>query len=385
MKYYLIAGEASGDLHGSNLMKGLYAKDPGADIRFWGGALMDGVYREHQGGGDGFVKDYRDSAVMGYLEVLLKAGTIARKLHEAKRDIAAWKPDVVILIDYPGFNLKVAEFAHSRGIKVFYYIAPKLWASREGRVRKLKAWVDRLFIVFPFEKEYFGRLGVPYTYAGNPLIDAIDSHPALQESREAFLKRTGLPDVPMIALLAGSRNMEIGSMMPPFMAFADKWHEAYPEYLFLIAAAPQRSPEDYAKWLVDRPWVRVLFSETYAVLRHSRAAVINSGTASLEAALIGTPQVVAYRTARISYAIMRSLIRVKYISLANLIIGKAAFKELLQDYLTADNLFSEMRRILEDAPYREAMLEDYARVRELLGGSGASEAVAGAMTEYLKG
>ena len=168
-------------------------------------------------------------------------------------------------------------------------------------------------------------------------------------------------------------------------AFADKWHEAYPEYLFLIAAAPQRSPEDYAKWLVDRPWVRVLFSETYAVLRHSRAAVINSGTASLEAALIGTPQVVAYRTARISYAIMRNLIRVKYISLANLIIGKAAFKELLQDYLTADNLFSEMRRILEDAPYREAMLEDYARVRELLGGSGASEAVAGAMTEYLKG
>lgn len=385
MKYYLIAGEASGDLHGSNLMKGLYAKDPGADIRFWGGALMDGVYREHQGGGDGFVKDYRDGAVMGYLEVLLKAGTIARKLREAKRDIAAWKPDVVILIDYPGFNFKVARFAHSIGIKVFYYIAPKLWASRESRVRKLKAWVDRLFIVFPFEKEYFGRLGVPCTYAGNPLTDAIDSHPALKESREAFLERTGLPDAPSIALLAGSRNMEISSMMPSFMAFADKWHASFPEYVFLLAAAPQRSQEDYAQWLGNRPWVKVVFGETYAALRHSRAAVINSGTASLEAALIGTPQVVGYRTARISYVIMRSLIRVKYISLANLILDKAAFKELLQDYLTPGNLFNEMRRLLEDGPYREAMLEDYARVRELLGGRGASVAVAGAMTEYLKG
>lgn len=375
MKYYLIAGETSGDLHGSNLMRGLYAKDPGADIRFWGGEFMDAVFHEHQSG-TGLVKDYRDGAVMGWVEVLLKGVSLLRKLRFCKEDIAAWKPDVVILIDYPGFNFKVAEFAHKAGFTVYYYIAPKVWASREGRIRKLKAWVDRLYIVFPFEVPYFQSKGVPFTYLGNPLLDAIDASPALRETRQAFLERTGLPDAPSVALLAGSRSMEIGQMMPTFMQLADRMHKERPQYQFVVAAAPSRTLADYERWLGDRPYVHVVFGETYGVLRHASAAVINSGTASLEAALIGTPQVVGYKMAALSALIMRMIIRVKYVSLGNLIINRLAFKELLQENFTVDRLSEELHRLLEDQGYRARMQEDYAEIRRLLGGAHASEAVA---------
>ena len=363
-------------------MKGLYAEDPGADVRFWGGPLMDGVYKEHQTG-RGLVRDYRDTAVMGYLEVLLKGFSIMKNVKDCKKDIMEWKPDVVILIDYPGFNFKIAEFAHNAGFKVFYYIAPKVWASREGRIRKLKAYVDKLFIVFPFEKEYFDRKEVPYVYAGNPLVDAVDGSDALSETREDFLSRTGLPDVEWVALLAGSRNMEIGSMMPTFMQFADKLHSERPALHFVVAAAPFRKPEDYAKYLGDRDFVHVVYGETYGALRHARAAVINSGTASLEAALIGTPQVVTYKVAAASAFIMRRIIKVKYVSLANLIINRLAFKEFLQENFTVENVLQEVNRLLDDEPYRSAMLKDYAEVRELLGGTGASAAVAHAMLTEL--
>lgn len=383
MKYYIIAGEASGDLHGSNLMKGLYAQDPGADIRFWGGEKMDAVYRAHQRG-TGLVQDYRDGAVMGFWEVLLKARSLSRKLQRCKADIAAWKPDVVILIDYPGFNFKVAEFAHGAGFTVYYYIAPKVWASREGRIRKLKAYVDRLFIVFPFEIPYFQSKDVPFTYAGNPLVDAVDGSRALQETRQEFLRRTGLPDAPWIALLAGSRNMEISSMMPTFMEFARRWHAQDPAMHFVVAAAPSRTLQDYAKYLDQADFVHVVFGETYGVLRHARAAVINSGTASLEAALIGTPQMVAYKVAPVSAFIMRRIIKVKYVSLANLIIDRLAFREFLQENFTVNNLEAEMQRLLPDGPYREKMLQDYQEIRRLLGGTGASEAVAKAMIDGLK-
>jgi len=382
MKYYIIAGEASGDLHGSNLMKGLYAQDAGADVRFWGGPLMDGVYKAHQQG-QGLVKDYRDTAVMGYLEVLLKSVTIMKNVAACKKDIADWKPDVVILIDYPGFNFKIAKFAHEAGFKVFYYIAPKVWASREGRIKKLKAYVDRLFIVFPFEKPYFEAKGVPFIYAGNPLVDAVDGSSALRESREDFLQRTGLPDVEWVALLAGSRNMEIGSMMPTFMACADALHAARPALHFVVAAAPFRKPEDYAKYLGGRDFVHVVYGETYGALRHAKAAVINSGTASLEAALIGTPQVVTYKVAAASAFIMRRLIKVKYVSLANLIINRLAFKEFLQENFTVDNVVTEVNLLLDDKAYRAKMQADYDEVRRLLGGSGASEAVAKAMISQL--
>ena len=382
MKYYLVAGEASGDLHGSNLMRGLYARDPEATMRFWGGGLMDAVYKEHESG-TGLVKDYREGAIMGIWEVIVQARKLLGRVRSCEEDIAAWKPDVVILIDYPGFNFRIAEFAHKAGFKVFWYIAPKVWASRESRIKKLKAYVDKLFVVFPFEIDYFRRKGVDFIYKGNPLIDAVDRSPALQETREAFLERHGLPDRPMVALLAGSRSGEIKSMMPVLTDFAARLHgiPEYADYQFIIAAAPGRTAEDYGH--LDE-YVHVVSGDTYGALRHARAAVINSGTASLEAALLGTPQVVGYRTAPLTYLIGRIILKIKYISLANLVIDRAAFKEFLQNYLTPENLVSEVRRLLEDENYRARMTADYAEVREKLGGTGASEAVAEAMIVELR-
>ena len=382
MKYYLSAGEASGDLHGSNLMRGLYARDPEADIRFWGGGLMDAAYREHQRG-IGLVRDYREGAVMGIWEVFVQARKLLERVRACEEDIAAWKPDVVILIDYPGFNFRIAEFAHKAGFKVFWYIAPKVWASREKRIRKLKAYVDRLFIVFPFETDYFKRKGVDFIYKGNPLVDAVDRSPALQEPREAFLARHGLPDRPYIALLAGSRSGEIQTMMPVLTDFAARLHALpqYADYQFVIAAAPGRKPADYGTLAPD---VHLVSGDTYGVLRHAQAAVINSGTASLEAALIGTPQVVGYKTAWLTYLVGRAILKIKYISLANLVIDRAAFKELLQNYLTGENLVAEVRRLLEDGNCRARMQTDYADVRAKLGGAGASEAVAEAMIEEMR-
>jgi lipid-A-disaccharide synthase len=346
---------------------------------------MNGVYKAHREG-KGLVRDYRDTAVMGFWEVLLKGASIARNVRDCKADIAAWKPDVVILIDYPGFNLKIAEFAHEAGFKVYYYIAPKVWASREGRIRKIKAWVDRLFIIFPFEIPYFESKGVPFTYAGNPLVDAIDQSPAMTEPREAFFQRTGLPDTPYIALLAGSRNMEIGSMMPTFMQFADMMHsmEEYSGYQFVVAAAPGRTLSDYSRYIGGRDYVKVVSGRTYGVMKHAEAAVVNSGTASLECALIGTPQVVAYKGAAVNFFIAKSIIKIKYISLGNLILGRTCFRELLQYYFTPENVLAEVRRLLEDGWYRDRMLEGYSRIRESLGGTGASAAVAKAMIEELE-
>lgn len=381
MKYYLIAGEASGDLHGANLMRGLYQQDPQANIRFWGGGLMDEVYREHQGG-VGLVKDYREGAVLGFVEILLSARSLMKKIKFCQEDILSWKPDVVVLIDYPGFNLRIAEFAHKAGFRVHYYIVPKVWASREGRISKLKAFVDKLLIVFPFEIPYFESKDVPVTYVGNPLIDSVDSSPAMKESRASFLERTGLPDAPWITLLAGSRSHEIKAMMPVFMELADKWHAAHQDCHFVIAGAPSRSSSDYDTG--GRDFVHLVFGETYGALRHGTAAAINSGTASLEAALIGTPQVVGYRMAYGTYVMLKGMIKVKFISLANLILDRSAFRELLQDYFTADNLQDELERILTDKSYKDRMLADYKQIRELLGGRGASERAARQIIEDLK-
>ena len=386
MKWYIIAGEASGDLHGSNLMRGLYAKDPECDIRFWGGSLMDSVYKEHQSG-NGLVEDYKAGAVMGFSQIFLHLRKFAGRFGDCCKDIVAWNPDAVVLIDYPGFNFRVAEFAHKRGFKVFYYIAPKVWASRESRVKKLKAWVDKLFIVFPFEKEYFSRKGVSFIYKGNPLIDAIDSSPALSEDRETFFSRSGIPDRPFISLLAGSRGGEISFMMPVLMDFADRLRAipAYSGYHFIIAGAPSRSMDDYLPYIKGREgYVHVVFGEAYAVMRHSEAAVINSGTASLEACLIGTPQVVGYGSHSFNYTIAKHILKVDFISLGNLILGKKAFRELLQYYFTPENLVMEVRRLIEDEEYRSGMLADYARIRDALGSKGASEAVAKAMIEEIE-
>ena len=398
MKYYIIAGEASGDLHGSNLMKGIYSEDPQAEIRFWGGDLMESVWDNFQNDsshsvgpspcGQGLVKHYKEGAVMGFVEVLAKAGKLMKNVSFCKKDILAYHPDVVILIDYPGFNFKIAEFAHKAGFKVFYYIAPKVWASREGRIRKLKAYVDKLFIVFPFEKPYFDAKGIEYIYKGNPLVDAVDGSRAMNEERKEFMERNGMPDKQFIAMLAGSRKGEISTMMPVLTEFASKMHNTteYSDYQFIIAGAPARSMEDYAPWLNEENsrYIKILFGETQSIIKHAEAGVINSGTASLETALFGTPQVVGYITNPITYWVAKKIIKIKYISLGNLIVDRLAFKEFIQDDCNADALVTEIRDLIENKERRNAMLAEYAEIRALLGGTGASAAVAKAMLEELK-
>ena len=416
MKYYIIAGEASGDLHGSNLMKGIYAEDPQADIRFWGGDCMLSVWEVFQnnpshscgagpspcgqGGstvlknlpdltpkGTGLVRHYKEGAVMGFVEVLAKAGKLLENVKFCKKDIMDWKPDVVILIDYPGFNFKIAEFAHKAGFKVFYYIAPKVWASREGRIRKLKKYVDKLFIVFPFEIPYFDSKGINYIYKGNPLVDAVDNSKAMLEIREDFISRNGLDNRPHIAMLAGSRKGEISTMMPVLTEFATKMHALpeYKDYQFLIAGAPSRTMEDYAPWLNDgnKEYIKVLFGETQSIIRHAEAAVVNSGTASLETVLFNTPQVVGYITNPITYWLAKKIVKIRFISLGNLIIDRLAFKEFIQDDCNPDSLVTEVRELMENKERRDAMLSDYADIRNALGGSGASAAVAKAMIAEL--
>lgn len=388
MKYYIIAGEASGDLHGSNLMKGIYAEDGGADIRFWGGDLMKEVHDANQKGSDGLVRHYKDGAIMGFTEVFVKARQLLGNVSSCKKDILMWNPDVVILIDYPGFNFKIAEFAHKKGFKVFYYIAPKVWASREGRIRKLRKYVDKLFIVFPFEIPYFTRKGIPFIYKGNPLVDAVDGSMALKQTWQEFIEHNNLPDKPMIAMLAGSRKGEISTMMPVLMEFARKMHDLpeYSGYQFLIAGAPARSYKDYEQWMKGpvTEYVKVLFGQTQPIIRHAEAAVVNSGTASLETVLYNTPQVVGYISAsRLSYLIGKKIIKVKYISLGNLILDRSAFKEYIQDDCNPAALVTEVRKLIEDKGYKDRMLADYAEIRNLLGGSGASAAVAHAMLEEL--
>ena len=381
MKYYIIAGEASGDLHGSNLMKGIYAEDPQAEIRFWGGDLMAQV------GGE-LVRHYKEGAVMGFVEVLAKAGKLLKNVRFCKEDILAWNPDVVILIDYPGFNFKIAEFAHKTGFKVFYYIAPKVWASRESRIKKLKAYVDKLFIVFPFEKAYFDAKGVEYIYKGNPLVDAVDGSPAMRETREDFLKRAEIEDKPIIAMLAGSRKGEISTMMPVLTEFAAKLHSIarYADYQFLIAGAPSRSMKDYEPWLTreNRKYIKVLFGETQSIIRHAEAGVINSGTASLETALFGTPQVVGYITNPVTYWIAKKIVKIRYISLGNLIVDRLAFKEFIQDDCNSDALVAEIRELIENQQRKTKILSDYRDIRNALGGTGASSAVAKAMIAELR-
>lgn len=392
MRYYIIAGEASGDLHGSNLMKGIYSEDPHAEIRFWGGDLMNEVYNAQQGisssSDGGLVCHYKEGAVMGFVEVLAKARKLLGNVKLCKTDILEWNPDVVILIDYPGFNFKIAEFAHKAGFKVFYYIAPKVWASREGRIKKLKAYVDKLFIVFPFEKPYFDAKGISYIYKGNPLVDAVDDSGAMNETREDFIIRNNLVDKPHIAMLAGSRKAEINTMMPVLTEFASMMHKMpqYADYQFIIAGAPARNQKDYMQWITEdnKDYIKLLFGETQSIIRHAEAAVVNSGTASLETALFCTPQVVGYITNPLTYWLAKKIVKIKYISLGNLIIGKLAFRELLQDSCNAQAILTEIRSLIEDKAHKENMLNDYADIRAELGGKGASAAVAKAMLEELR-
>ena len=370
----MIAGEASGDLHGSNLIKGIKEVDSCAQIRCWGGDLMK------EAGGD-LVKHYKEGAIMGFVEVVANLGKISRNLNYCKKDILEYNPDVVVLIDYPGFNFRIAEFAKENGFRVFYYIAPKVWAWKEKRVHRLKKFVDRLFIIFPFEIEYFRKWGIEAIYRGNPLLDSVDNYSRANESREEFFARTGLDaSKESVALLAGSRKGEIKYLLPRMMEVARK----FPQNQFIMACAPSMEKEFYESIIgKECSNIKLLFGETYSILRHCRAAIINSGTASLEAALIGVPQVVCYGGNEISYQIAKRVVKLKYISLANLIMDKGLFKELIQHDCTPTLISQELEKLLHDNAFRGKMMDDYAQVREVLGGKGASAKVARAMYEEL--
>ncbi|HIZ85983.1 MAG TPA: lipid-A-disaccharide synthase [Candidatus Coprenecus stercoravium] len=362
MKYYIIAGEASGDLHGANLMKGLLQHDPSCSIRFWGGGKMAAV-------GGTLVKDYRDNAVMGLVEVLGRLGSILRNLTFCKEDILQFSPDAVILIDYPGFNLKIARFAHSHGIKVFYYIPPKVWARGESRIRLLRKYVDKVFIIFPFEVEYFRSKGLDVIYNGNPLVDNINDTPSIHMGREEWLRSHSLSEDgrPVIAFLAGSRKMEVDYLMPRIIRTAAVLTEKTGgRFRYMLAAAPSIDLEYYRRYTEDSD-IEIIQGDTYGVLSHSEAAVISSGTASLEAAVIGTPQVVCYGMNPITYALARLIVRLDTISLANMILGKHIFKELLQGDCTPGNIADEVLRMTDDADYRRRMIQDYDDMRAMLG------------------
>lgn len=361
MNYYIIAGEASGDLHGSNLMKALYRKDPDAEFRFWGGDLMAA-----QGGT--LVKHYRDLAFMGFLEVAMNLRTILNNIKFCKEDIRKHMPDVLILVDYPGFNLRIARFAKELGIKVVYYISPQLWAWKEGRVEIIKKYVDEMMVILPFEKDFYKKHGVDSHFVGHPLLDAISS---LEDLRtEDFKSENGLNEKEIIALLPGSRKQEVEKMLEIMLSV----RPYFKEYQFVIAGAPSLTKEFYGKYVDEN--VHFVSNKTYDLLRCSKAALVTSGTATLETALLNVPEVVCYRGSKVSYAIAKRLVKnIKYISLVNLIMDREVVKELIQNDLNTGHLAEELKNILETEK-RFQIFRDYELLREKLGGKGASDQAA---------
>ena len=375
MRYYLIAGEPSGDLHGANLMKGLKAHDPEAKFRFWGGDKMAGV-----GGSGNLAKHYKETSFFGIVEVIKNLRTIRRQMKECRQDVEAFAPDVLILVDYPGFNMKMARWAKEHGIRVFYYIAPKVWAWREWRVKAIRKYVDELFIIFPFERDYFPKHGIRPIFEGNPLVDAIEARRASLPSPDEFRRRHALDERPIVALLAGSRRSEVRNNLPFMAALA----ELMPEYDFVLAAVPWLDRELYGELLAGSRII-CLYDKTYEIVRYADAAVVTSGTATLETALIGTPEVVCYRTDALTVWAGRRLLKIPYISLVNLVMGREVVKELIQQEMTPERAAEELRALLPGGGQRERILADYDALRKRIGGPGASERVAARMVALLKG
>ncbi len=371
MKYYIIAGEASGDLHGSNLVKQIMKKDSSANIRGWGGDLMESQGAE-------VVKHYRDLAFMGFTEVIMNLRTILKNFDICKKDIEGFEPDVLILIDYPGFNLRMAKYAHERGLKVFYYISPQVWAWKKNRVKQIKAYVDEMYVILPFEKEFFKKFDVDVHFVGHPLIDAVTSFKKEETNRAKFLRENQLSEKPIIALLPGSRKQEIKAMLPLMLKVARKMDG----YQIVIAGAPSQD-ESFYRSMIEREETRIIFAQTYHILSHSHSAMVTSGTATLETGIFKVPQVVCYRGGLVSYLIARALVKIKYISLVNLIMDREIVKELIQGELTEKNLENELRRISEPGSYRSEMEANYIKLYEKLGGEGASERVADLMLKTL--
>lgn len=360
MKYYLIAGEASGDLHGANLMKELKKLDAEADFRFWGGDLM-----QEQGGTN--VSHYKERAFMGFLEVVKNLRTVTGFIKQCKADIEANRPDAVIMIDYPGFNLRIAEFAHSLGIPVHYYISPQIWAWKEGRIKQIKAFVDFMYVILPFEKEFYAKHGYQVDFVGHPLLDAIDQI----EANPDFKKTWELDNTPIIALLPGSRKQEISVKLPLMLSVM----EDFLEHQFVLAAAPGIDPEYYLQFATS-PRLKVVQKDTYQLLLHSEVALVTSGTATLETALFEVPQVVCYKSSRISYEIAKRLIKVKFISLVNLIMDKEVVKELIQHELNYAQIKKELQAIIPGGLKRRPMKDAYLELKKNLGEGGASKRTA---------
>lgn len=370
MKYYIIAGETSGDLHGANLIRELIKQQgPNAQFRIVGGDRME------QASAQKAVLHVRDMSFMGFVEVLMNIRSIAKNLRIVKEDILAYQPDALILIDFPGFNLKIASFAKRNNIRVFYYISPKVWAWNTGRVKKIKRIVDHMFCILPFEVDFYNQWGMKVDYVGNPLLDAVASHHA----DTTFGRVNGLEDRKLIALLPGSRKMEISKLLPEMV----KLVPLFPGHQFVIAGAPNFDADYYSDYMAGHR-LPIVFNQTYDLLQHAEAAIVASGTATLETALLNVPQVVVYKANAISIAIGRKLIKVDYISLVNLIMHREVVKELIQDDANYKHIANELNLLLNDASYRQKMLSDYQKLREIMGEPGASGKVAKHILDYLR-
>jgi lipid-A-disaccharide synthase len=365
MKYYIVAGEASGDLHASNLIKAIRGKDPDADFRGWGGDLMEAE-------GCDLVKHYRDLAFMGFWEVFKNLTTVLRNINICKVDIMLYEPDVLILIDYPGFNLRIAEFAKEQNIRVVYYIAPQVWAWKKGRVKKIKANVDDLLVILPFEEAFYAKYDYQVHFVGNPLLDAMAQFDGQSDTVRNFRQYHSLDERPIVAILPGSRKQEITTMLPIMLQITND----FPEYQFVISTVNWQPYSLYRNILKDRQ-IKMVEGETYPLLLNAKAAIVASGTASLETALLNTPQVVCYKGSWLSYFIAKQLVKgINYISLANLILNKQIFSELIQGEVSRKRIGKELRAILNDEKTIEAMKSDYETLRRKLGNGGASEKAA---------
>ena len=378
MKYYLIVGEASGDLHASHLMTALKEEDPQAEFRFFGGDLMAAV-------GGTLVKHYKELAYMGFIPVLLHLRTIFANMKRCKEDIAAWQPDVLILVDYPGFNLNIAKFVHARTqIPVFYYISPKIWAWKEYRIKNIKRDVDELFSILPFEIDFFAGYRYPIHYVGNPCVDAVNEYcKGNVETFGAFAAENGLNDKPVIALLAGSRKQEIKDNLPKMLEAAAPFTK---DYQLVLAGAPGMESSYYSGYLNPKVPVKIVFGQTYRLLRQAQAALVTSGTATLETALFRVPQAVCYHTpiGKVIAFLKRNVLKVRYISLVNLIADREVVKELVADTMTVEQIRAELQRILCDEAYRRQMLDGYEYMASRLGEAGAPVHAAREMVALLK-
>lgn len=370
MKYYVIAGEASGDLHGSNLIRALREKDPHADIRCWGGDKMEAAAAT-------LVKHYKDLAFMGFIEVLNNLGTILRNIRFCKEDITAYQPDVLILIDYPGFNLRIAKWAKQQGFKIIYYISPQVWAWKENRVKLIKQCVDKMLVILPFEKAFYQKWNYEVEYVGHPLVEVVEEYMNKeQERRNSELQTSNLKlqTSNIIALLPGSRKQEILKKLPVMLEVTKR----FPDYRFVVAKAPGLDEAFYSTLLAPYGNVSSVKDQTYSLLMQAKAALVTSGTATLETALFGVPEVICYKGNALSYQIAKRLVNIKFIGLVNLIMDKEVMKELIQDDLTPGNLEKELDRLLNDPEKQRQVKEDYAALKTLLSQGGNASANAAA-------